>query len=546
MIIAPYVETTLLDYSGITENTEEFDNTVNRFFYEQELRDGDFVYKRHGDDITIEPFDEEQEGYNVNDLVMIDGEIHYISATIGEAAKQPSEYDEVDEALNSNAWTHRYVKLGALSNDSLTKEVYLANDEKYEYKLFKNGDKWEYEVLHWKWSDEFYDRGSLYKYVKQTPDSVDKWCALCRPYQLTLKVGEETYDGEVINLSDGKKVQVVSLKEDNGDEKYFSYKDYAPIVFNRNDDVLALNGSSLDVVEPKAILDENDPYMWKPGCIIFVGNDVYVRTHINAIQETKSITQIQTQELEHIYDIDWGWTQYRPVKWLAPFDYKKYTEIKETNEISFLVESKGRFDVVVFNSIKASLVYVDILDANLNIVKTLLKMPKNKIIRSNKEFFYKTTEPLYLDRVLEDGDKVLITISPLFDEVTVGGIYLCDSIDMGKTDTKFKNSLEDLTPIQKDESGNIVRGNEIKIKTIDGSCYVDIEEYDDIIPIITDLFGKKVFFDISDNVKNREWDSYDYYSSGCIIGRLEKFEQDNVPEDETLSGNYSFRIVEDV
>jgi hypothetical protein len=564
MTIGEYKDINLLEYTGIIEDVEVFDNIETHFTYEQELLDGDYVYKRHGDTINVEPFDENKEDYSLYDVVMHNGTLHYISNTQGVAAKQPNEYSNIDDAVNSNSWTARYLYLGSLQNGELHKSVQVGSYEyKYTLRQFDAGD-WLFSSVKWGWSDEEYsredyknnyvlERGVMQNGTNYYNTSTSVYCDRCSPtWHQRLLIDSPVSEGDEITLDNGEIYKIMTLKEtkeysfegDNYKDRYFSYKLYSGIQY-QSTGVQVLNEANLSTVEQKAVIDSNDPYLWLAKTIVLVGTDVYVRTNVSTPQETKTIPHPEVTQLNKIDDIDWGWTQIRPAKWLAPFDYKKYTKLETNSTITFTVKTQDRVDIIAFNNIKASLLQVDIYDNNNQIVNTTTKTPKCIYTNRGKDFIVNTRDVLYIPQTA--NAKIKITIHPIDGKTEVGGIYLADSIYLGRTQPHFKVGLLDLTPRERNEiDQSWERGKDVIVRTVSGDVNLELEDFDEFIPIVENLIKKKIIVDLSNNYENKNWDSEKYFASGFMIGRLDSFEQETVGAPNNMSGTYSFKIIEDV
>jgi hypothetical protein len=383
--------------------------------------------------------------------------------------------------------------------------------------------------------------------------STSVYCDNCSPtwHQLLL-VDSPVNEGDEITLDSGVIYKIMTLKEtkeytlegDDYKDRYFSYKSYAQRQYQHSN-TQVLNEANLSIVEQKAVVDSNDPYMWLAKTIVLVGTDVYVRTNVSVPQETKTIPHPEIMPLNKINDIDWGWTQTRPAKWLAPFDYKKYTKLETNSTITFTVKTQDRIDMVALNNIKASLVQVDIYDDNNQITETITKVPKCAYTIRDKDFVVNTRDVLYIPQTI--NTKIKITIHPIDGKTEIGGIYLADSIYLGRTQPHFKVGLLDLTPRERNEiDQSWERGKDVIVRTVSGDVNLELEDFDEIIPIMENLIKKKIILDLSNNYENKNWDSKKYFASGFMIGRLDNFEQETLGVPNNMSGVYTYKVVEDV
>ena len=568
MTISKIVPINILSIRGIHENTPEFDNTERSFSKGQELKEGNYVYKRVGDDLFAEDFNENKETYKVGDVVYRNNKLHYISSTTGTVAKQPEEYSSVDTDVDSSIWQNRYLKLNMFTQnnikiyieeiDSNTIYTYALDAQNNTFTICKHtnptltgnytnnddcsdcDDGYTALVIGKLTSNNKYVYTLKRKYCMRPPsggcDTI-----FTESSRATDKDGNELQTdsilprGSIIYI-DGRPIKV-------GTQINGSYYKYYRFDIDCNEyDVTIYTSSSLDKTEEKATTTD-DRYVWQPRTIINRNGVYYIRTSVSAPIETKAVTDVQTEELTSLTEqINWGWSKYRPIKPYAPFDNKKYTTVKENNEIVFKLKGLKRYDTVALNGVIAG----EIVVKKGNEYKII---PTNNLIYrplENKTITTKTTYIIYLNN--QEATEVEIRLRPLSGLVEVGGIYLGDRIVAGFTNLNFKNSFIDYSPYEKDQWGNIDYREGVKVRVFEGSADIELSEYDDINPLLQDFLGKKAIFDGSDNLENKKTDSKNYFASTLIVGRVRNFEQETLLENDELSqiARYSFRVEEDV
>ena len=568
MTISKIVPINILNISGIHENTPEFDNTERSFSKGQELKEGNYVYKRVGDDLFAEEFNPNKETYNVGDVVYRNSKLHYIASTTGAVAKQPEEYASIDTDVDSTTWQNRYLKLNMFTQNNIKKYIKeIDSNTIYIYSLDTQNNTF-----------------SIFKYTNPTLTgnfTTHNDCTDCNDSYTALVIGKSTKTNKYVYILErkycmrppsggcdtiitdthratdkewnelqtdnilptGSVIYIEGLPYKVGPQingSYYKFYRYNRVGYDW--DVTIYNNSSLDRTEEKATTT-SDRYIWQPRTIIIRNNIPYIRTSVSAPIETKTVTDVQTEELVSLTEqINWGWPKYRPTKPYAPFDNKKYTTVVENNEIVFKLKGLKTFDTVALNGVIAGEIVV-IKGSEIKIIPT-----NNLIYRplENKMLTTKTTYIIYLNN--QEATEVEIKLRPLSGLVEVGGVYLGDRIVAGFTNLNFKNSFIDYSPYGKDQWGNIEYKEGVKVRVFEGNADIELNEYDDINPLLQDFLGKKAIFDGSDNLENKKTDSKNYFASTLIVGRVRNFEQETLLENDELSqiARYSFRVEEDV
>jgi len=574
MTISKIVEATLVDSTGIIDNTGTYSPSMRKFTKGQELinKEGDIsIYKRAGDEITIPDYDSDKTDYELYDLVWKDGKTQWVTNTSGVEIKQPEEYDDTDTSYNASDWGERYMKL----SDMVTRD-----DGNFDFnflvKLQKDGDD-TYLIAHKDTADTdkiTWITGRLIKddteygdddfYVK-TSDTTFHWIDGDGESRTTLGFIEDTdslavgdlffiYNTEVETQTELEKkdygyVIEISDEIEDGRYKYYVYviedSDTSHKIYYRDGAAYALI-TSVDGTTPKT--EVHSDFNFYPKHMIKRGDDLYIRTNIDVDIEYKDVDDVVFKELESIDEIPWDWVFYKPTQEYAPFDNKKYTYLEGASDVTYTVLSNSSFDVVALNGLIASKVTVEVYNSDGNTVEVKSVIPKCKSKLSGK---YKVSQGIaivYLLDTYPEDTKIKITITTLDGYLRVGGGYLGDKVVVGFTNLNFNNKCKNFGFFEQDKFGNIVTAEGAKIRIFTGSADIELVNYDDVFSALLDVIDKKVIIDGTDNFSNTTPDSMAFFQSTMMIGRTRSIDQKTVLRNSSLSemATYNFTFEEDI
>jgi len=606
MTISEIVDVEVLTAIGIVETVPEFDNTQRNFKLEQEVRDGDFIYKFAKDDFYAEDFDSSSTSYNLYDVVHNDGKLHYISSNVvGTVALQPEEYSSVDTSPKPALWGNRYLKVGTFSNDRINIVV-----DNYQYTFTESGGDITTTILVTDSESEvkYESTDTTCQYIEgDIGSTASLWTGKC----------DNTYDLDTADFQIGVYYYVPDLDITVKAVENIEYNQYSYVEVTATEvhssTITALPSSNLTIAETMAV-KVND-YEFVPYTYILRGDDLYLRTYVDASWQTKDVSDIEIELLEHVYTVDWGFVKYRPTDAHAPFDDAKNTVTKATNTIGFLVKLNGDADVIATNNMIASDVNIyradprydpenyGVLDLTTGEVSAYLKGTEyplhldggnigvgvwyltdstnhrvlfveeqnrtdtevkfsiividspdqsftiNPTARiGDKTMTIPTTNSFYLDEEHLSGRYIYIEIKPYNNVVQVGEIVCANRKIAGFTDLVFSNSIKDMSPLNEDQWGNIEYERTIVRRIFTGTAQIKIEEYDVVGALLYNIAGNKVVLDGNDNTDNKEVDSIKVFSSAQIIGRLKVSDQKTIVRNGRIDdyATYSFTVTEDV
>jgi len=581
MTISKIVSAELISSEGITETAGTYHSNDRRAFQrDMELinKEGDTsVYKRVGDDIFVEDYDSNREDtsrddcYVLYDLVWKDDMIKYVSNTTGLGVKQPEEYDNTDTSFDSSDWQYRYMLFGTLGhNSSLNEDVIVKTFEEaeyvYVYTFIHTYSNWfssnsqRMEVGDTKYGcvdcsecsdNKYIDKDNLKYKWKETDDNDE---CIWKERDLLLADGSTINEDDYVVDSVGN-VYKVADEIESGKAYFYTLSEVGGIdsLSNYTTYIDEITNSTVEK-KPDIAKDDDgnivDGNIWRVNTAIRRGDDIYVRTHIDYAIEYKTVDAFEYTELKSIDEIEWGWVYSRPTQEYAPFDDKKYTTLEANNDVKYTVKSKDDFDVICGIGLRCSRIVVKIYNSDDEIDEQVTVFPKCTSTLENKTFQIDGTSVIYLKKRYSTDTKVEIIFYTLNGKVKIGGGYLGDKRSVGWINLAFKNRTNDYNTYEKDKFGNVLYTDNsgAKVRKLEGSCDIDITTYDDIEPILRGLLSTKVIIDGCDNTSNLPTDSYNFFLSTQMVGRLRTAEQTTKVDNNRLSelATYNFVIEEDI
>ena len=590
MTVSEIVKANLIESEGIEEIIGTYNSGLREFLPDMELNntEGDHnIYKRHGEYLFVHDYDSAREDpdnpeqYKMYDLVWKDDMTQYVSNTTGKAIKQPWEYDDIDSGVDQRDWDYRYTEVGHITSDNGS-PLGIRNPD-----FAEEGDM-SITVLVYFYTDDVNERLEVYQaYTKDSyetifdgdddDDDTDDYCYMTSDGNIHVKNGSYEKTIPTFDAGDGWYITTEQLNWTQPEDKTCDYvykigdesNDY-PGQYEFNwyegkigkqcseddcDNVFNLLRETKTGSEQGAYAQDTEGfYLYNNVFVNRLGEDdvyVYLRTRNSLPVEYKDVDDFVYSELKSIDEIDWGWTFYRPTREYAPFDDKNYTYLVEDNTVVYKVRSLGDFDILAFNGVVASEIKVEVYDEDdETILETKSYIPRSVGNLSGKEKIRPDVGVIYLDDRYPKGRKLVITLEPLNGYLRLGGGYLGDKNIVGFTNLEFTNEIIDYNYYEKDDFGNIVYTGDknVKVRKMSGTADIKLVEYDDVEPVLRELLSNKVIVDGSDNWENKTPDSFNYFSSSMIIGRIRSVQQKTKLTNEKLDNlaTYSFTIEEDI
>jgi len=529
-------ENLTIEDTNIVETVSTFSNLDRNFTRGQQVVHGNFVYQRVGSDISAPQFDSTKTDYVVNDLVFTD-KLKYVSKTTGTqpVAIQPELYTN-DVSIESNAWQHRYLKVGTFSNGKIEKSAN-NGDNTYSYTFTNNSGDITTSIV--KRSD------SSVQYVNSNSHT--------NIFTILGTVGSDGYlysrNSNGINtlykLTSNLQLGIYYIK---GNTKYKAHTDvnnYSKENYSasswRNlsaNDVLEttmihhfsivqqINAETVNTIqatyqsflatgESPATITDN--YIFTPKSFIIRGNDLYMRTNVDIEQqaETVDITEVEIADIISPNTIDWGWSILRPTMKHALLDSEKNTKMRTTSDIFLNLKSSVKFDTVVLNDVIASEIIVTV-DGFI-----LPREPKNVLEMNGKSITAPTKTVIYLNRLYDANTTIHISIKTLNGIVELGGVYIGEKFTIGKTAIPFTKKYEPIDTLSYDAFGNATFVNRAVVKKYSSTVVFPSIHFDFLDAFMGRIAGgKKAVFDGTDNLKNIDGDTNKIKSSTIMVGRL--------------------------
>jgi len=290
---------------------------------------------------------------------------------------------------------------------------------------------------------------------------------------------------------------------------------------------------------------------------ILRGTDLYARTGTDAVQETVTNTNPFLQEVVKLEDFIKGWTFTRPVAKLAPFDAKKYTAYEGYGEVEFVVDvPNGKFDTIALGGLIADEVTIELYHppATANGGYGSAQVIDKYIPDCRRDPDYRlppqaTTAILYstLHGDIKPGGRFKVTLKGA--QIKIGTIMAGLSVKAGFTNLTFSNKYIDYSPYEKDQWGNILYVDGVRINVYSGSVDVPIRQYDMMNRLMISLGSNEVILNGSDANDNLPPDNEkNIFASTMVIGRIRDFNLNTRLDNRAMAqmAQYKFTIEESI
>jgi len=479
-----------------------------------EVRDGTQIFSYEGEDFTPEPYDENNENYNVGDIVLHACKLYKISGKQGNKSyiqyipKEPEEYDGWDSGIAFNTWSHRYVRFAnkIASNECLGHIGYYQGRWYY---FFKDSCGYKFSAKDLRLLGCGYTcylstclaptTAYAYNSAKDVAATTTEWCGTSD----TATAGcpqRSTCGGGTIYTGD--KVPTLNLKS-----------------------------------------------------IVIRGDYIYARTHLSDAQAPMQYHEIPIDgtikytlsEVQHPTDID-GFTYKRNINALSVFDGKDYTTVETSPPIEleeWYFYNTQQIDTIAFGNIIAEGVSIVITDKDGHELFNLYKHPvKNDL--SNDRFQIGVTHIVYTSQKITEESLIKVTLHGV--NLQLGDIVVGDKLDMGFTNLAFKNDFKDFSPYEQDQWGNIVYIDGVRVKRHSGTVDLPTPMYDMMVRQAGFIGGKEVIINGSDSLSNTPSNSINIFQATMMIGRFKTLRLQTAAksnkQDETST--YTFEIEERV
>ena len=295
---------------------------------------------------------------------------------------------------------------------------------------------------------------------------------------------------------------------------------------------------------------------WLGKTFVQRGTDLFVRT-ATGIAELEHITLPTYMVAKSLEDLTAsGFVYLEPTIPYKPLDDKAYTAVTtKGGDYTFTIRSDGKFNTLALGSIIAKSIDILFKDADGNQVGDAIigYEPHNYRDIGLRLPDYQTTTVLYsydsaTDKVIDiaEGGTVEITIKG--DYTMLGLAMLGLSVDAGFTNLIFQNEFVDLSPMEKDQWGNIVYVSGVRVNVHSGKVDIPIREYDMMNRLMISIGGSKVILNGSSSIRNSPADSSCIFASTMLIGRMDNIKLTTQMDDKEIGdmATYTFKIIEDV
>lgn len=298
--------------------------------------------------------------------------------------------------------------------------------------------------------------------------------------------------------------------------------------------ILEYNELSATTTETIADVDsEDDTYI--PTTFILRGNDVYIRTNVQASIEYTTLAEPAWSIVASASEIMTEVGVTNPNK---PFDSSNYTKAKRNTSMRYTVKGLGKFDTLALGHVKAdtaSIEFKNSLGQSITLIETTIDSSRDD--SGNLEDWH-TTAIYYSDSVLEADSTVEIILTGV--EVELGNILLGMSVHAGFTNLSMKHSYKDFSVLDTDAFGVQDFTERAKVNRFSGSVDIDTVKYDKTVRLLTSLGQNLVIVNGSDK-KNVAPNGVSVFSATQMIGRFDSFEQRTELEDDEIKETSTYR-----
>lgn len=538
-------------------------NVGDLFSFEEKVVE---VNSLPSDTNQVPVYDASNTSYKVGDAVCVSGTMNVITSAADEDdLLQPEAYACKSTGANKSAWNCRYTNLGFWNGSSWSQTFGVSPNRT---RLTLSGSTFTME------KESRVEQWSYFQFNSQSGSSTETWArsfnclttlANCYNQSDVFSImynGREVYrvssailpgNGEIFQGNDGKQYKI-GARMNNQQTSDYLLSDYeiaqgttsitwtplttsATIVYN-------IDGQTL---EQGPIPDGSGPYDWRGKFFVVRGSTLYMRTTASQDYEKASSSVYGLEPVQSPSQLDF-FSYGGVVDTLVPFDGKNYTFVEQIGPLTYsLTVLDKEFDTVALAGVLAETMDIIFKRADGTVVKEILNYaPDTQIDKYYRAGVYPTTEVFTSEILMEPNDIVTITLHGAI--VRVATIMLGTKVDAGFSNVAFTNKYIDYSPFEKDQWGNILYIEGVKINTYSGTVDVPITDYDLMNRLFMSLGGKTIIVNGSDSNTTRSEISNSVYASTRLIGRVREFSLStaltNKRIDETAV--YNFKIEADV
>jgi hypothetical protein len=270
--------------------------------------------------------------------------------------------------------------------------------------------------------------------------------------------------------------------------------------------------------------------LFAPSTVITNASGTYIRTHINAPIEYKTVSGILWETV--IDPTQLGFSYLGITRNVMPFDTKQYISVIEQTRQQWTIKALKRFNGVSLGRLRGTYLDVSFRDA-ANSTLSYVSKPIDGSIDANLED-EPITEIIYAGQYIEAGGIIYIQISGTTTEV--GTIFPSASIDVGITDLEFSHDIKNFDRnVVSEISGYVdhIKGN--RVIQHKGSFHIEMQNYDKMVLLNKKLTQELVAIDGSDMTNNEIADGSSRFASTKIICRVKQLNMKSKIKDGDMS-----------
>ena len=287
-----------------------------------------------------------------------------------------------------------------------------------------------------------------------------------------------------------------------------------------------------------------DGNKWVGRTFFVIGNSLFMYA-ANAPVQTKNV---HTVEYEFLPKIDnWGtmFSYKEPIDQLKPLSGKNYQFVSMAGDLDYQVRViGGEFDTIALGHCIGDSVKVTIVAPNKHTV--VLDYTIDNSVSANSDMMqYPTTPVLYTPTPMPTGSTVRVQIRG--KTTGIGTIMAGMSLSAGFTNLVFQNKFIDFSPYEKDQWGNVMYIDGVRVSEHSGTVDLPITDYDRMNRVMLSIGKQTIILNGSDDKSNREPNAdLNIFSATMMIGRLKTFTMTTVLDKNEMSemARYNFTIEE--
>ena len=498
--------------SNVTDNTPSIEDLLLDciapvFSDGLEVRDTETIYSYKGEEFTPQVWNQnsaDRGEYEVDDILLKDCKLIKVTGKEGDGIYtkrrplEPEEYGAWDRNMDYANWSHRYVRLDAVTAIGWCTKTWLSPSRKRLYYMY-----WE-----------------------------------CNGNTSCGSEGAWRWTAKDMNAFSGNPYLTTCLK-DHHTKKFVSASDIKATIPVWSS--TGCNGAcpKEGTVQFKSLIER--------------GGYFYFRTHLNI--PVKYATWIAGVASKYTYsdvvspaDIE-GFIERRKINSLQPFDGKSYTKaIVDTTATDYkavwTVLSARAFDTIAFSRMICDSIDVKFMDIDGNLIDELNTYEVDNTVANNSDVEHYATAVLYSGRLYSNETVIQITLNG--SHVEIGELIAGERLDAGFTKSAFQNKLKDFSPKEQDDWGNWHYIDGVKVRVHAGTVDFPVASYDKLNRLMVLIGGSKVIINSSDSIMNEPPDGKNVFESTMMIGRFTSLDLSTTNKSKEVDdiGSYKFNIEE--